>query len=1167
MTTSTSQVSGLVSGFDWASMIDQLIAIEQQRIDLVEDQQSDYSAQLSEWQTVNTKLLALKTASEALTDTDDFCLYTTSATTNSTSVDAEHLFSVSTDTDAALGSYTIKVTNLATAQKLSSNPFTSQSTELGSAYAGDIVINGRVINVAATDTLADVAYSINQANTGEDATGVTASIVSYSENDFRLVLTSDTTGEDGISLLNGSSVSLAQKFGWKDNQAAVVKNAITSGAQSNSFTAPNVAVQSLLGLSSGEASSGSLTVGGTAVSIDLSAMSLTDIKDAINDASITGVTASVISQTEDGTTCYRLQIDGTQTFTDENNILNTLGILDHTSVDVTGVVSANGMTTDGATIDGETLLKNIDGYSTLTAGGYPSGDYITLTGTDTDGAGIGTVYFDITASTTVNDLLDEIEGLYGDVVAYVTSDGTIQVDDLTGGSSLAVSFNTTLQDTGSQLDFGAFGAADARKREVIAGEDAIVEIDGVAVTSDSNVIDDVIAGVTLTLVNEDAETTATLNVERDLDTVKSNIEALVNSYNAVISYVNTQFAYDTDSEETGGILFGDGTLRSIKSDLMSIINEDIWGIASEFSSLQLIGIQSEVDDNNNLSLTIDDDILTGYLETNFSDVMALFVAQGTTSSNIINYIGHTRDTETGEYDVYIYQAATKGGATGSVDLSAGGSDETLSITQGSSSAEIAINSDMTINDIVNEINAELDNTYAQTLVGDELLYADAGVSTAITSNTTWDSIYDSVGAQLSFSNGDTISFSGSLHNGNNVSGSYEIDNVSSDTVQGLLSAIENAFGSDVSATVDTSGRIVITDEYEGTSQLAIDSISTISEGEFFGTVDVTSGADDGSQEGRYALNITATHDDNGHLLLTNGTYGSAEFAIGQDTSGGNYDFIVYGDTTNTTESTAGSVYIDSSIAWSDVYGADVVDGDTIAISGKARDGSTDISGTYTITDADADTIDGLLTAIETAYSNQGTTVQAFLLDGKIYVEDLTAGTSAISLTLTANNEGGGSLSLGAFEDNTERDLDLGLINGTVTGLDVAGTIDGEAATGSGQLLTGDDGNVNTDGLAVRYSGTANETSAGTIKVTFGVAELLDRLLYSMTDSYDGYVAFKQDSLQDNIDRMDDQIEEMEARLDRKSETLIAKYVAMELTLSELQNQSTWLSGQLEALFS
>ena len=63
-------------------------------------------------------------------------------------VSGSDLLSVSTSTDAARGSYTVTVTNLATAQKLSSNPFTSQSDELGSSYAGDIIVNGKVVTRA-----------------------------------------------------------------------------------------------------------------------------------------------------------------------------------------------------------------------------------------------------------------------------------------------------------------------------------------------------------------------------------------------------------------------------------------------------------------------------------------------------------------------------------------------------------------------------------------------------------------------------------------------------------------------------------------------------------------------------------------------------------------------------------------------------------------------------------------------------------------------------------------------------------------------------------------------------------------------------------------------------------------------------------------------------------
>jgi len=40
MSMSTNLVSGMVSGFDWRSMIDQLIEIEHRRVDLVQNRKS-----------------------------------------------------------------------------------------------------------------------------------------------------------------------------------------------------------------------------------------------------------------------------------------------------------------------------------------------------------------------------------------------------------------------------------------------------------------------------------------------------------------------------------------------------------------------------------------------------------------------------------------------------------------------------------------------------------------------------------------------------------------------------------------------------------------------------------------------------------------------------------------------------------------------------------------------------------------------------------------------------------------------------------------------------------------------------------------------------------------------------------------------------------------------
>lgn len=1153
MALSTNQISGLSSGFDWRTMIDQLMAVERKPVNLVTAQQTKTTGKLTEWQTANAKLIALQSAANSLQKPASFQLFSPSMSTDSSTFKANDLLSVTTAATAAPGAYSLKITNLAQAQKLSSNPFTSQTTTLGSNYAGDIVINGKVLTINATDTLTGVANSINNLNTGSNPSGVTASVINFGANDYRLILTSDKTGAKGISLLNGSSVNLVQAFGWKDNQTATIKNSITLGAQSDRFTSSNVAVGSLLGLTTGEAAS--VTIGDKSVAINLSTMSLTDIKTAINTAAPTGASASVISETIDNTTYYRMQIDGTQTFSDTKNILNTLGVLDRGSANVSGKVSGVSMTSNGTSITAATVLKDIDGYNTFTAGGFPAGDYLTLTGTDTSNVAVN-ANFSIASSTTVQNLLDEIKTRYGNVLAYVTNDGKIRVDDLSGGSVLAVNLTDHIADVNSKLEFVAldanFGAAAARQRQIIAGADAALELDGVALTNTSNTVKDVISGVTLNLIQASSSTNVSLKVERDVDAIKKNIQDYVSKYNDLMSYINTQSAYDAKAQKTGGVLFGDGTLSSIKSDISALTTKIIWGVNSNYSIMGMIGINL---DNKQL-LTVDDKTLTGYLKTNFNDVMSLFSAQGSASTTNLAYVANTKDSKAGEYNVHIDRAATQGAETGNVNLSGGGAADTLTVTQGSSTANIAITAGMTIADIVNAINTEFNAVYTQTLSGSLQLKESDNV-TPISAGTAWNNIF---GATLL--NGDAINFSGTSRSGVIVAGSYTITNVATDKVQGLLSAVENAYSNQVTASISSSGRITVTDKFTGASQLTIDIVEPATRGLDFGTA-LTSNT--GGVVGRYALAMTAADNGSSQLVIRNNDYGSGSgFTISQDSTDLNYDQMIYTTTGNTTVSTNGAVYATNATTWSDVYGANVANGDTITIGGMARNGTTPISGTYTVTNKTTDTINGLLTAINSAYTAQGTTANAVIRDGKIYVEDMTTGVSSLALTLTANNQGGGSLTLGAFNQNTKRDLDLGLVNGTYNGQVVAGTINGETATGSGQVLTGATGNANTAGLSVQYSGSANNTEAGTVKLTLGLGALLSNALFNIVDPISGYLTFTENSLQDNINRYKTQITDMEGRLALKQVMMVNRFAAMETAISNLQSQSNWLSGQITA---
>lgn len=1025
MALSTNQISGLSSGFDWRTMIDQLITVEHSRVDLVSSKKTDSQTKLTEWQTINSKLLSFRTSAGDLKDPDDFGLFKAVMTTDSSTVKASDLLAVSASTDASIGSYTLKINNLAAAQKVSSGSFASMSEAIGADYAGDFLINGTVITIAATDTIAGVRDRINNANSGAAPTGVTAGIITYETGDYRIILTSDNTGAEGISLLNGGATDILNRFGFTDS-SRTAKNHLAGGDRTDWFDSANISIKSMLGITDTQSSAdGDIVINGHAIgAINLESDTLDTLQAKFAAA---GLTASITTETEDNRTYYRLMISGSaNTFTDKNNILETLGFIEGGYSDVYGIAGDVANTSGGSVISSDTLIKDIDGYT-----GYLDTDYIHLEGVDTNGNAVSDDTFTISDTTTAGDLLAKIESLFGDVTASFTGDGGLSITDNTPGASpLAVKI--AVRDSGGSDDntlrFDTDGdlgsAASVRKRQITAGADASITVDGVAVTRPDNAISDIISGVNLDLLKADSGTTITLNIGRDIDAVMAKIDAFVTAYNDILSYIHTQTSYDETEQEPGGILFGDGTLASIKSDLTSTLIRDVWGVSSDYSTLGLVGIN--VDREGQLS--VDADKLRGFLTANFNDISKLFTADGVTDAGTLKFIAVSSDTGYGEYTVHIDNAATQSTSAASDNTGLSG-NETLTITEESNIATVSLTGSMTMSQMVNAINSEMATVHTQVLAGSEQLYADSGQAAEITVSTKWNSIFDGSGNSAGLVNGDVITFSGTSRTGALVSGSYTISDIASDSVQGLLSSVDAAFGGEVYSEISASGRITVTDKTSGSSNISLALDYSQAHDLDFGSVQT---GNTGGMTGRYAMDISASEDSGGHLVIAHNSFGSGNsFTIHQQ----------------------------NNLLWT---GGDQV----------------------------------------------------------------------------VNN-----------------------------GTDVSGTINGEAATGSGQALKGDEGNANTSGLSIKYTGTTGDIDAGSVKITLGIAELFERALFSIADTYEGYATFKQNSIIDQMNIYDIQIEEMEARIDKKRDQMINRFTAMELTLSKLQNQSDWLAGQINAAYS
>jgi flagellar hook-associated protein 2 len=873
--TGTSAIGGLISGLDTGSLIEQLVSVSRKRVDLVVHEQTLQSDKLTAFQSLNTQLATFQSKAESLKDSDIFDVFKTSTSTDSSSFTADELVTFTTTKDASPGTHSVSLTGaqLAKARQLSSKSFTSSTDAL--SLTGEFVINGKGIIITSTDSLSDIISTINTANSGTDATGVTASLISVSDTDNRMVLTSDSTGKDAFSLLDASSDAqdiLEAGLGLTSATKSI-KNATSDGAKSDALSSSSTAVGTLLGITSAQ-SSAAVQINGNNVTIDLSTDSLSDIATTIN--AVAGVTASVVSTTEDSVTTYQLDISGTTTFTDANNILETLGVLDRAQSSIaevhTGSISNSEISTaSGTFITSGTTFNDINTGSD--ANNVVNNDTITLTGTQHDGTAVtGTFTITDITTDTIDGLLTQIETSFGLGASSVTIDATGRIlitDDAAGDSQLSVEIITNNQGGGT-LDFGTVSVTtEGYAMEATAGQDAKLTIDGVAVTRSSNTIDDVISGVTIDLNRVESGSTVDLTVSRDTDSIKGKVSEFTDAYNTVIDAINQQFAYNEDAK-TAGILSGESTLRTIKSIVQNTLAGTIPQLPTDSNALSLIGITSD----KNGKLSVEDSKFLSEIGSDFYAVKRMFVAEGTTTNNEISYVSHTDSTVAGNYTVSINTVATQATVTGSADLSSGGigggNTETFTVTDTLTGrvAAISLDGDATsgnsLDNIVNTINSEFSTERTQVLLGS---VANLASASPITASTLFSS-FDVGGAGVV--NGDKISFTGTNRSGLSISDSYTISDKTTDTVQGFLSAIESAYDNAVSATIDTAGKIVLTDNTGGDSQVSI----TITEpGTLdFGTV-LTSNS--GGVAGRYAMEITASKNGN-NLVLTHDNYGSGD---------------------------------------------------------------------------------------------------------------------------------------------------------------------------------------------------------------------------------------------------------------------------------------------------
>ncbi len=143
---------------------------------------------------------------------------------------------------------------------------------------------------------------------------------------------------------------------------------------------------------------------------------------------------------------------------------------------------------------------------------------------------------------------------------------------------------------------------------------------------------------------------------------------------------------------------------------------------------------------------------------------------------------------------------------------------------------------------------------------------------------------------------------------------------------------------------------------------------------------------------------------------------------------------------------------------------------------------------------------------------------------------------------------------------------LGLSQGlSRPGNDVEGTINGEAATGAGQILTGNKGNHTTEGLKLKVSLGEHDLvsgSEGTVSIVRGLGSKLNKILSSITKDIDGSIARRTTSLNNQISDLTKQIADYDARLSTRRDDLMLQFQNMEQALQQAQDEGAYLEAQL-----
>ncbi len=259
-----------------------------------------------------------------------------------------------------------------------------------------------------------------------------------------------------------------------------------------------------------------------------------------------------------------------------------------------------------------------------------------------------------TADTTLGEFRDRINndaenpGVQASILEYDGGGGKYHL--VLSGRDTGEDYTVTV-DAGTTLT--GFEAGDWTETQT--AQNAEIRVDGYPggdwIESSSNTVTSVIPGVTLNLLATTGGSSVTVNLLRDTDELKGNLQSLVGIYNGIVNEINEHVGYDPETD-VAGVLIGDSGLNLLLGQIRLLLTTSQAGFDSDEDTYTMaaeIGIEIDRDGY----LTLDETVLDEALSEDYFGVLELIGAAGVggSDSQYVQFNSAASETTPGVYEV------------------------------------------------------------------------------------------------------------------------------------------------------------------------------------------------------------------------------------------------------------------------------------------------------------------------------------------------------------------------------------------------------------------------------------------------------------------------------------------------------------------------------------